>query len=88
MVNQSWLNSDKLRAVEDGLHQLQAKDRKIDAQIHKNVELRNQLDTLKLECTREVWLLKKEIENLESKNKSQVKAHRGNFLSSTFPSLI
>jgi hypothetical protein len=48
-----------LRAVEDNLHQLQAKDRQIGEQIMKNVELRNQLDAIKLDHTREVWLLKK-----------------------------
>jgi hypothetical protein len=41
-----------------------------------------------LERTREVWLLKKEIENLAKKNKSQAKAHRGNFLPSTLSSLL
>jgi hypothetical protein len=31
----------------------------------KNVELRNQLDAVKLERIREVWLLRKEIKNLK-----------------------
>jgi hypothetical protein len=64
-----------LRAIEDGLQQLQAKDRQIEAYIHKNVEIRYELDTLKLECKREFWLLKKEVENLTSKNKSLAKTH-------------
>lgn len=51
----------------------------------KNVKLRNQLDAIKLERTREVRLLKKEIENLEAKNKSQRKVHQGNFQRSILP---
>jgi hypothetical protein len=54
----------------------------------KNVELWNQLDAIKLERTREVWLLKKEIENLEEKNKSLAKMHRGNTFSSTIYGLM
>jgi hypothetical protein len=48
-ANRSREKSDKLRAVEGGLHQLQAKDRQIGEQIMKNVEPRNQLDAIKLE---------------------------------------
>jgi hypothetical protein len=83
MANRSREKSDKVRTVECGLHQLQAKDRQIEEQIMKNVDLRNQLDAIKLERTREVWLLKKEIENLEEKNKSLAKVHRDNIISST-----
>jgi predicted nucleic acid-binding Zn-ribbon protein len=83
MANRSKEKSDKLRAVEDGLHHLQAKDHQIEEQIMKRAKLRNQLDAIKLGCTREVWLLKKEIENLEVKNRSLVKKHQGKALSST-----
>jgi hypothetical protein len=38
------------------------KDRQVEKQIMKNAELWNQLDAIKLKRTREVWLLKKEIE--------------------------
>jgi hypothetical protein len=54
MANQSRLKSDKLRAMKDGLHQLQAKDRQIEEQIRKRVEVQRQLDEIKLERTREV----------------------------------
>jgi hypothetical protein len=37
MDNQSQLKSDKLRAVEDRLHQLQVKDRQIEEHIHKRI---------------------------------------------------
>jgi dephospho-CoA kinase len=53
LANRSRLELDKLKAIEDGAHQLQAKDRQIGAQIQKNVELRNELNTLKQERTRE-----------------------------------
>jgi hypothetical protein len=51
--------------VEDGLRQLQAKDRQTKEQIHKRFEVQRQFDELKLERTCEVWLLKQEIKNLE-----------------------
>jgi hypothetical protein len=73
MANQSRLKFDKLRVVEDALRQLQAKDRQIEEYILKKVELQHQLDAIKLECTRETWLLKKEIQNREEKNKSKRK---------------
>jgi hypothetical protein len=47
LANQSRVKSGKLRAVEDGAHQLQEKDRRIGEQTMKNVALRNELDTLK-----------------------------------------
>jgi hypothetical protein len=70
MANQSRLKSDKLRAMEDGLHELQDKHRQIEEQIHKRFAVQRQLDELKLECTCEVWFIKKEIKNLEEKNKA------------------
>jgi hypothetical protein len=54
MANQSRLNLDKLRAMEDELRQLQATDRQIEEQIHKRIEVQHQFDELKLERTREV----------------------------------
>jgi hypothetical protein len=85
LANRSRLELDKLKAIEDGAHQLQAKDRQIGAQIQKNVELRNELNTLKQERTREVWLLKKEIQNLPDKNKALAKNHQGHKLSTALP---
>lgn len=41
LANRSWEKSDKLRSVEDGLHELQAKDRKIGEKIYEIVDLRN-----------------------------------------------
>jgi hypothetical protein len=45
----------------------------------------NELDTLKQERTREVWLLKQERENLSNKNKAMAKTHRGNNMSTALP---
>jgi hypothetical protein len=49
MANQSRLKSDKLRAVEDGSTRAlkcNAKDRQIEEQIHKRIEVQCQLDEL------------------------------------------
>jgi hypothetical protein len=78
VANQSSEKSDKQRLVEDGLHQLQDKDRQIGEKTYRIVSLQRKLDTIKLERTREIWLLNKEIENLMEKNKSLAKAHQGN----------
>jgi hypothetical protein len=72
--------------VEDGLHQLQAKDKQIEEHIHKRIAVQHKLDELKLEHTREVWLLMQEVKNLEEKNKAQRKAHQGNSLPSSLAS--
>jgi hypothetical protein len=69
--------------VEYKLRQLQAKDRQIEGQIHKRIKVQRQIDELKLERTREIWLLQQEVKNLEEKNKAQRKAHQGNSLPST-----
>jgi hypothetical protein len=47
LANRSKIKSDKLRPVEDGACQLQAKDRQIEEKIHKIGDLRNELNTLK-----------------------------------------
>jgi hypothetical protein len=70
LANRSRKKSNKLRVVEDCLHQLQAKDRQIEEQVHKRIEVQRQLDAIKLERTRKTWLLKKETENLEQKSMS------------------
>jgi hypothetical protein len=54
LANHFTKKSDKLQAVEDGLRQLQEKDCQIGEKIYKNFDLRNPLDTIKRERTREV----------------------------------
>jgi hypothetical protein len=74
LANHSKKKSDKLRAIEDGFHHMQEKDRQIGEQIY---------NTLEQEHTREVWLLKKEIEEPKKKNRLQAKTYRGNTLSTS-----
>ncbi|XP_039787116.1 uncharacterized protein LOC120653432 [Panicum virgatum] len=83
MANRSREKSDVLKTVEEGSHQLLAKDEKIRKKIFEHVELHNELDKLKAERTREVWLLNQEIINLTKDNcqlgerlKAANKAHR------------
>jgi hypothetical protein len=87
VAKRSQEKSEKLKAVESGLQELQAKDQRIQKEIQKNIYLRRELDKLKQERTRETWLLKKEIHNLEKSNselqeqlKEQKKAHQGKSL--------
>jgi hypothetical protein len=61
--------------VENKLQQLHAREQEVEAQVVENAKLRYELDTLKLEQTRDVWLLTKEIENLKDKNRLQAKSH-------------
>jgi uncharacterized membrane protein YcaP (DUF421 family) len=90
----SQQKSEKLKAVVSGLQELQAKDQRISEEHQKNMYLQRELDKLKLERTRETWLLKNDLRNLEKSNaelqeqlKEQKKAHQGKSFacSSTFP---
>jgi hypothetical protein len=60
--------SKKLKAVESGLRELQAKDHRISEEHQKNIYLQRELDKLKQERTRETWLLKNDLRNLEKSN--------------------
>jgi hypothetical protein len=68
VAKHSQEKSEKLKAVESGLQELQAKDRCIEEELRKNIYLRKELDKLKQERTRETWLLKNDILNLEKSN--------------------
>jgi hypothetical protein len=68
VAKRSQEKSKKLKAVESGLQQLQAKDRRIQEELQKNIYLHKELDKLKQERTREIWLLKNDIHNLEKSN--------------------
>jgi hypothetical protein len=67
MANRSCIKSDKLQAVEIKFQQLQTREQEIKAEVAENAKVRCELDTLKLEHTREVYLLWKEIENLKDR---------------------
>jgi hypothetical protein len=64
----SQQKSKKLKAVVSGLQELQAKDQRISEEKNKNIYLQSELDKLKLERTRETWLLKNDLCNLEKAN--------------------
>jgi septal ring factor EnvC (AmiA/AmiB activator) len=76
--------SEKLKAVVSGLQELQAKDQRISEEHRKNMYPQRELDKLKQERTRETWLLKNNLRNLEKSNselqeqlKEQKKVHQG-----------
>jgi hypothetical protein len=68
VAKRSQEKSEKLKAVENGLQELQVKDRRIEEALRKNIYLRKELDKLKQERTRETWLLKNNVHNLEKSN--------------------
>jgi hypothetical protein len=80
----SQQKSEKLKAVVSGHRELRAKEQHISEEQKKNINLERELDKLKLEQTRETWLLKNNLCNLEKANfklqeqlKEQKKAHQG-----------
>jgi hypothetical protein len=64
----SQQKSKKLKAVVSGLQELQSKDQRISEEHKKNMYPQRELDKLKLERTRETWLLKNDLRNLEKSN--------------------
>jgi hypothetical protein len=93
VIKHSQKKTEKLKAVVSGHQELAAKVKRISEELTKNGYLQRELDKLKLERTRETWLLKNDLRNLEKTNselqeqlKEPKKAHQGKpFLpSSTF----
>jgi DNA polymerase III delta prime subunit len=89
VINHSQKKTKKLKAVVSGHQEFAAKDKRISEELTKNIYLRRELDKLKAERTRETWLLKNDLRNLEKANselqeqlKEQKKAHQGKPLSS------
>jgi hypothetical protein len=68
MITHSQKKSEKLKAVVSGHQELAAKDKRVSKELMKNIYLRRELDKLKEERTRETWLLKNELRNLEKAN--------------------
>jgi septal ring factor EnvC (AmiA/AmiB activator) len=60
--------SEKLKVVVSGLQELRAKDQRISEERRKNMYRQRELDKLKQERTRETWLLKNDLRNLEKSN--------------------
>jgi hypothetical protein len=68
VAKRSQEKSEKLKAVEIGLRELQVKDQRISEELRKNIYLQRKLDKLKQERTRETWLLNNDLHNLEKSN--------------------
>jgi TATA-binding protein-associated factor Taf7 len=60
-----------------GHQELAAKEKHISKEQTKNCYLQRELDKLKQERTRETWLLKNNLRNLEEQLMEQKKAHQG-----------
>jgi hypothetical protein len=93
VIKHSQNKTEKLKAIMSGHQELAAKEKRISEELMKNIYLQRELDKLKQERTRETWLLKNDLHNLEKANselqeqlKEQKKARQGKpFLpSSTF----
>jgi hypothetical protein len=93
VIKHSQKKTEKLKAVMSGHQELAAKEKHIFEELTKNIYLQRELDKLKQEWTRETWLLKNDLRNLEKANsklqeqlKEQKKAHQGkpSLPSSTF----
>jgi hypothetical protein len=89
VIKHSQKKTKKLKAVVSGHQELAAKDKRISEELTKNIYLWRELDKLKQEWTRETWLLKNDLCNLEKANselqeqlKELKKAHQGKPLSS------
>jgi hypothetical protein len=83
VITHSQKKSEKLKAVVSGHQELAALDNRISDEKTTNCYLRRELDMLKPERTRETWLLKNDLRNLEKANselqeqlEEQKKAHQ------------
>jgi hypothetical protein len=92
VVKLSQQKSEKLKAVMSGQQELRAKEQRISEELTKNIYLQRELDKLKLERTRETWLLKNDLRNLEKANcelQEQLKEQkRRNKASPFFPRVL
>jgi hypothetical protein len=68
VITHSQKKSEKLSAVVSGHQELAALDKRISDEQTKNRYLQTELDMLKQERTRETWLLKNDLQNLEKAN--------------------
>jgi predicted nucleic acid-binding Zn-ribbon protein len=68
VITKSQKKSEKLSAVVSDARELAALDKRVSEEITKNCDLQRELDMLKHERTRETWLLKNDLKNLEKAN--------------------
>jgi hypothetical protein len=83
VITHSQKKSEKLKVVVSDHQELAAKEKRISEEWTKNCYLQRELDMLKQEQTRETWLLKNVLRNLEKANselqqqlEGQKKAHQ------------
>jgi hypothetical protein len=69
VIMHSQKKSEKLKAVVSGHQELAAMEKRISDEKTKNCYLQRELDMLKQEQTREIWLLKNDLRNLEEQLK-------------------
>jgi hypothetical protein len=77
VIMHSQKKAEKLKVVVSGHQELAAKEKCIFEELTKNCYLQRELDKVKQERTRETWLLKNDLRNLEEQLKEQKKAHPG-----------
>jgi predicted nucleic acid-binding Zn-ribbon protein len=68
VITKSQKKSEKLRAVVSDARELAALNKRISEEKTKNCYLQRELDILKQERTRETWLLKNDLKNMEKAN--------------------
>jgi predicted nucleic acid-binding Zn-ribbon protein len=68
VFTKSQKKSEKLSAVVSDAREVAALDKRFSEEIMKNCYLQRELDMLKHERTRETWLLKNDLKNLEKVN--------------------
>jgi hypothetical protein len=68
VITKSQKKSEKLRAVVSDARELAALDKRVSEEITKNCYLQRELDIMKQERTRETWLLKNDLKNMEKAN--------------------
>jgi hypothetical protein len=71
VIKHSQTKTEKLKAVVSGHQELAAKGKRLSEERMKNCYLQRELDKLKQERTRETWLLKNDLRNLEEQLKEQ-----------------
>jgi hypothetical protein len=68
VITKSKKKSEKLNAVVSDARELAALDKRVSEEITKNCYLQRELDILKQKRTRDTWLLKNDLKNLEKAN--------------------
>jgi predicted nucleic acid-binding Zn-ribbon protein len=76
VITKSQKKSEKLRAVVNDARELAALNKRISEEKTKNCYLQRELDILKQERTRETWLHKNDLKNMEKANSELQQQHK------------